>query len=56
MTDIINTLNGLLWNHLLIYLLLGIGLYFTFRTGFIQFRHFGHMFSVLKHSKKSDKS
>lgn len=33
-------LNGLLWGNLLVYLLLGIGGYFTLRTGFVQFRFF----------------
>nr|WP_284676547.1 alanine/glycine:cation symporter family protein [Vibrio sinus] len=40
----------------MVYLLVGIGVYFTVRLGFIQFRHFGHMFSVLKNSRKADKS
>jgi AGCS family alanine or glycine:cation symporter len=39
-----------------VYLLVAIGIYFTVRLGFIQFRHFGHMFSVLKNSRKSDSS
>ncbi|WP_370558302.1 hypothetical protein [Edwardsiella tarda] len=47
MTDLISFINNILWGSVLIYLLIGAGLYFTFRTGFIQFRHFGHMFSVL---------
>ncbi|MGG3928224.1 alanine/glycine:cation symporter family protein [Metabacillus fastidiosus] len=39
--------NTLLWSHLLIYLLIGLGLYFTFRSGFVQFRYFGEMFRLL---------
>ncbi|SPW30594.1 Na+/alanine symporter [Edwardsiella tarda] len=54
MTDLISFINNILWGSVLIYLLIGAGLYFTFRTGFIQFRHFGHMFSVLKNSNKVD--
>ncbi|MFV0450379.1 MAG: alanine/glycine:cation symporter family protein [Vibrio sp.] len=54
MTDLINLMNDLLWGSILVYLLVGIGIYFTFRLGFIQFRHFGHMFSVLKNSRKAD--
>lgn len=54
MTDLINFINSILWGSVLIYLLIGTGLFFTIRTGFIQFRHFGHMFSVLKNSNKSD--
>lgn len=47
-------INNLLWGSLLVYLLLGAGAFFTIRLGFIQFRHFGHMFSVLKYSRRSD--
>lgn len=54
MTDIINLMNDLLWGSILVYLLVGVGIYFTVRLGFIQFRHFGHMFSVLKNSRKAD--
>ena len=32
------------------------GIWFSFRLGFLQLRHFGHMFSVMKGSTKSDKS
>lgn len=56
MTDLINLMNDLLWGSILVYLLVGVGLYFTVRLGFIQFRHFGHMFSVLKNSRKADKA
>ncbi|MEQ5273171.1 alanine/glycine:cation symporter family protein [Proteus terrae] len=56
MTGLINFANNILWGYVLIYLLLGAGIYFTIRTGFIQIRHFSHMFSILKNSHKSDKS
>lgn len=56
MSSQINFLNDLLWGSVLIYLLIGVGVFFTYRLGFIQFRHFGHMFSVMKNSRKSDKS
>ncbi|EMH4147557.1 sodium:alanine symporter family protein [Providencia stuartii] len=55
MVEIVNYLNDIVWGSLLIYLLLGVGVYFTLRTGFIQFRHFGHMFGVLKNSNQADK-
>lgn len=54
MTDLINLMNDLLWGSILVYLLVGVGIYFTLRLGFIQFRHFGHMFSVLRNSRKAD--
>ncbi|WP_407330904.1 alanine/glycine:cation symporter family protein [Enterovibrio sp. 27052020O] len=44
--------NGLLWGSVLIYLLIGAGLYFTLRTGFLQFRSFGHMFELIKGSRQ----
>lgn len=54
MTEIINLVNDLLWGSVLIYLLIGAGIYFTVRLGFLQFRHFTHMFTVLKNSRKSN--
>lgn len=55
MTAIIDTINGLLWGRLLIYLLLGAGLFFTLCTGFIQFRHFGHLFTVMRRSLRAER-
>ena len=52
----INFINDLLWGSVLIYLLIGIGLYFTYRLNFIQFRYFKHMFVVMRNSRKSDAS
>lgn len=56
MIEVITYLNNIVWGSLLIYLLLGAGIYFTIRSGFIQLRHFGHMFGVLKNSKQTDKA
>ncbi|WP_341504175.1 sodium:alanine symporter family protein [Gallaecimonas sp. GXIMD4217] len=56
MDTTVGWMNGLLWGSVLIYLLLGVGIYFTIRLGFIQVRHFGHMFSVMKNSRHGDKS
>ncbi|RCW62647.1 alanine/glycine:cation symporter family protein [Saliterribacillus persicus] len=39
--------NLILWDYVLIYLLLGAGLFFTFSTKFVQFRLFGDMFRVI---------
>jgi len=55
-TQIVDLLNGLIWGKILIWMLVGCGLLFTFRLGFIQFRHFGHAFGILKGSGKSDDS
>lgn len=50
MAELLNFINNLLWDSLLIYLLLGTGIWFTLRTGFIQIRHFCHTFTILKDS------
>ncbi|WP_338029516.1 alanine/glycine:cation symporter family protein [Gracilibacillus alcaliphilus] len=44
---IISWTNAILWDYVLIYLLVGVGLYFTFRSKFVQFRLFGNMFRVI---------
>lgn len=43
-------LNDFLSGKLLIVLIVGLGSYFTIRSRFVQFRHFGHMFGVFKDS------
>ncbi|MDH6359050.1 alanine/glycine:cation symporter family protein [Parabacteroides sp. PF5-9] len=43
----INTLNDLLWTYILIGLLLGCALWFTFRSRFVQFRLLGEMIRLL---------
>ncbi len=47
-------LNALLWGKVLIFVLIPVGLWFTFRSRFVQFRHFGSMFAIfgeaLKHN------
>ena len=48
-------LNALLWGKVLIFVLIPVGLWFTFRSRFVQFRHFGSMFAIfgeaLKHNR-----
>nr|WP_245568389.1 alanine/glycine:cation symporter family protein [Ferrimonas futtsuensis] len=46
--------NGLLWNHILIYLLVFAGLLFTVRLGFIQFRRLGHGFRSVMHGRETE--
>ena len=52
-TEIIGAISGFMYSKLLIILLLGAGIYFTFRTGFVQFRLFGESVRVV--SEKPDK-
>jgi len=54
MLSLFNSINGVLWGQVLVYLLIGTGIYFTVRLGFIQFRHFLHTFTVMRSSRKSD--
>lgn len=56
MDAVINFINDLLWGSLLVYMLLGVGAYFTVKLGFMPFRHFKHMFTVLKYSRTSNAS
>ena len=46
----VNFLNGLLWNYILIALLLTAGIYFSFKTKFVQIKYIGHMFELLTDS------
>lgn len=41
------SLSDVLWSKVLIVMLVGIGIYFTIRTGFVQFRFFGEQFKLL---------
>ena len=43
------------WYGLLMFVLIGAGLYFTIATRFIQFRHFGHMWQLLRVSNQGRK-
>ncbi|NMP33453.1 alanine:cation symporter family protein [Thalassotalea sp. M1531] len=46
-------INGYLWGYVLIYLLTGCGIWFSWKLRLLQLRHFTHMFSLLKSSRKS---
>lgn len=53
--SLINGTNTLLWSYVLIIMLIGLGLYFTFRTKFVQFRLFGEMVRLLGEGARADK-
>ncbi|MGG3561905.1 alanine/glycine:cation symporter family protein [Neobacillus rhizosphaerae] len=53
--NFVNGSNTLLWSYILIVLLIGSGLYFTFRTKFVQFRMVGEMFRLMGEGTKGDK-
>ncbi|AGI24513.1 amino acid carrier protein [Pseudomonas sp. ATCC 13867] len=46
----LDAINDFLSGKVLIVLIVGLGAYFTIRSRFVQFRHFGHMFGVFKES------
>nr|WP_263323661.1 alanine/glycine:cation symporter family protein [Neobacillus sp. Marseille-Q6967] len=50
-----NGANTILWSYVLIVMLVGLGLYFTFRTKFVQFRMVGEMFRLMGEGSKGDK-
>ncbi|WP_202077634.1 alanine/glycine:cation symporter family protein [Caldalkalibacillus salinus] len=45
--------NEILWSYLLVGLLVILGIYFTIRSNFVQFRHIGEMFSLFKEKPSS---
>ena len=47
LNSLVNELNNILWGYLLIFALLGLGIYFTFKTKFVQFRYIKEMFRLL---------
>lgn len=52
--EFVNGANGIVWN-ILVYLLVGVGLFFTIATKGLQFRYFGHLFKLLKVSNQGGK-
>ena len=48
---LINPVSDLLYSYILVYLLVGVGIYFTVRTRFIQLRYFRRMIGQLFHSR-----
>ncbi len=54
LAEAIETVNGWVWSPVLVGLCLLAGLYFSFRTRFVQVRRFGEMFRLLFGSTKKD--
>ncbi|WP_323750185.1 sodium:alanine symporter family protein [Marinobacter sp.] len=54
MTAIVDFLNSIIWGYVLVYGLLAVGIFFTIRLGFLQFRHFGEMVRAIRGSRESD--
>jgi len=49
---IVSYINSLLWGSVLIYGLVGAGIFFTLRLGFIQVTHLGHAISLMRGSRQ----
>lgn len=45
--ELVSVANGILWGKLMVWLLLGTGIFYSVRLGLPQIRHFGHMFKVM---------
>lgn len=52
----VNLINDILWSYIIIALLIGIGLFFTFKTRFVQVGYIFEMVRVLKHGIKGHKT
>lgn len=50
MPDFFSFINSILWGSVMIYLLFGAGCWFTWRTGFVQFRYIRQFGKSLKNS------
>ena len=48
----IDSVSGLLWGRVLVYVLVGAGVWFTWRTRALQVRHFVHLFSLMLGSRR----
>ncbi|MCT4701858.1 sodium:alanine symporter family protein [Enterobacteriaceae bacterium H20N1] len=56
MTDFLHFINDVLWGSVLIYLLIGAGIWFTFRCGFVQFRYFTQFRALISPPSSRDKA
>ncbi|RBP77815.1 AGCS family alanine or glycine:cation symporter [Shewanella putrefaciens] len=54
MNEIVNAINSVIWSPALIFLCLGVGLYFSLRTRFLQLRHLPEMIRLMFDGKSTD--
>ncbi|MDF4740838.1 alanine:cation symporter family protein, partial [Vibrio parahaemolyticus] len=47
LAKVIGDVNNILWSYIIIAMLIGLGLYFSFRVKFVQVRYFGEMIRLL---------
>ena len=48
--ELINNINNFIWTYIIIFALIGLGIYFTLRTKFVQIRMLGEMFKLITSS------
>jgi alanine or glycine:cation symporter, AGCS family len=53
MDQLVSTINGVIWSPALIFLCLGVGLYFTIRSRFVQLRHVPEMLRLIFDGKSN---
>ncbi|MDF2825486.1 MAG: acp, partial [Mycobacterium sp.] len=53
MSDFLSALNSYIWSNALVYLCLGVGVYFSIRSRFVQVRQIPEMIRVMLHGEKS---
>lgn len=56
MNTILDWTNNFLWSYVLIALLVGLGIYYTVKTRFVQFNQIGEMFRLLKESPSTEEA
>ncbi|MEC0208439.1 alanine/glycine:cation symporter family protein [Paenibacillus ehimensis] len=54
MQALVDWLNGIIWSKTLIFLCLGVGLFYSLATRFLQIRHFFHMIKLMFEGKSSE--
>ncbi|ALP42664.1 sodium:alanine symporter family protein [Aeromonas schubertii] len=54
MSELVNAINGIIWSPALVYLCLGVGLYFSLRTRFLQLRHLREMIKLMFQGKGNE--
>ena len=54
MNELVGAINGVIWSPALIFLCLGVGLYFSLRSRFLQLRHIKHMITLMFQGRPTD--
>ncbi len=55
MIELLTGITSVFWEYIIVYLLLGAGVYFTIRSRFVQFRYFFHAWKIMLCSRQQSK-